>query len=114
MRRVGVGSRLLHVRAFLIRVGSDRLAGLQLADSVSEFGESFHQTVDRGLVGVVGDGDGLAVDVGHDFLHTFFKAQVALDFVLAVLAVHLRRGGEHSCLDGLCHGCDGNQPHREG
>ena len=63
---------------------------------------------------VSGDGDGLAVDVGHDFLHTFFKAQVAFDFVLAVLAVHLRRGGEHSCLDGLCHGCDGNQPHREG
>lgn len=46
MRRVGVGSRLLHVGAFLIRVGSDRLAGLQLAGSVSEFGESLHQTVD--------------------------------------------------------------------
>lgn len=45
------GSRL-HVRAFLVRVGSDRFAGLQLAGSVSEFGESLHQTVDRGLVGV--------------------------------------------------------------
>lgn len=52
MRRVGVGSRLLHVVAFLVRVGSDRLAGLQLAGSISEFGESLHQTVDRGLVGV--------------------------------------------------------------
>lgn len=45
------------------------------------------------------DGDGLVLQVGFDALDSFLEADVLLDFLLAVGAVHLRRGGQYDGLD---------------
>ena len=73
--------------------------GLQLvADDLGVVAYLLHgglQLLDVGLRGVVGYGDGLVGDAGLDLHHAFLEAEVLLDLVLAVLAVHLRRGRHH-------------------
>ena len=91
----------LHVGTALVAVLLHFLVGLQLTSAVAELAETVYQLAHRGLVGIVGDGHGLGVDVGFYLLHTFLKAQIVLYLQLAVVAVHLGGGGHYYGLDVL-------------
>ena len=63
--------------------------------------EAFDDILNVGLVGIILDGDSLGFEICNDVLNTFLKTEVALDFLLATLAMHLGTGGEHSGFDVL-------------
>ena len=59
---------------------------LQGRGLIAELLEGINECCRRGLVGVVGDGDALLVNVGLNGLDTLLKAKVPLDFCLAEVA----------------------------
>ena len=92
---------MLHVGALLFLVGNDLLAVLDLAGIVLDFLKALDDVLDGGFVGVIGDCYRLMLNVGDNLLDALFKADVLLDALLAILAVHLRHGGEYHGLDVL-------------
>lgn len=90
------------------------LASFDFLDGVAHFGEALLDFLGRSLVGVVLDGDGLLLDVGLNGLHAANETHAVLDFVLAILTVHLRGGGEDNCLDVLGGRCEGEEGKEEG
>ena len=62
---------------------------------VAKFGEALRHLIGCGLLGIVGDGDGLFFNACLHHLDAFLEAQVVLDFVFAAGAVHLWGGGDH-------------------
>ena len=74
------------------------LNGLSL---VANLLQGLEEVLGRRLVGVVGDGNLFGLQIRLDAFHTLLEAQVALDFLLTVFAVHLRLGGYDQSLDVL-------------
>jgi hypothetical protein len=76
---------------------------------VSDFLKALHQFFGRCLVGVVGQCNLLPADVCLNCLYALLEAHVALNLVLACLAVHLRICGYDDSLDVFGKTCDGAQ-----
>lgn len=95
---------LLFLAASLLLVA----AGLN-GGRVSDFLEALHQFFGRCLVGVVGQCNLLPANVCLNRLYTLLEAHVALNLVLACLAVHLRICGYDDSLDVFGKTCDSAQ-----
>lgn len=83
--------RYLHQITLLILIHLDLLAIFQDTSLVAELLKGLAELLWRRLGRIIGHGDLL---VGHtclDLLDTLLKAEITLDFVLTILAVHLRR-----------------------
>jgi len=68
---------------------------------VTKLLETLDERLGLGLVGIVGDGDTLCGDVALYLLHTLLEAQIALNLVHTVVAMHLRLSGYYYGLDVL-------------
>jgi hypothetical protein len=95
---------LLFLAASLLLVA----AGLN-GGRVSDFLKALHQFFGRCLVGVVGQCNLLPANVCLNRFYALLEAHVALNLVLACLAVHLRICGYDDSLDVFGKTCDGAQ-----
>ena len=84
---------------------------LYLRSIVLNLLEAFDDVRNVGLVSVILDGDSLGFEIRNDALDTFLETLVALDLLFAILAMHLRIGGEHNGLDVFCQSNHSGQHH---